>query len=286
VSTGSPAGHGFAPTDAAICERYPDPDACRAALSEDDRAAGYGRPARAVLAHDGYYSFSPAPGLRFVVLDTVTDSCGSEFCSEGSVDDVQFRWLEEQIVAAEGMNQRVLAFSHHTLRTTRFPSDDASEQPLHYGQLVDRRDGQPQNQTGGETLEQLYCRHPVVIAHVSGHEHENYVEDHKCAGDDPPTPGVGRFIHVSTAAHIDWPQQSRMIEVVRNGDATLSLVLTILDHEGPPYPGNEPHGAEQPPKLASIARELTYNDYQASRRARGEPEDRNVIVVMDDPVSG
>jgi hypothetical protein len=35
--------------------------------------------------------------------------------------------------------------------------------------------------------------------------------------------------------------------------------------------------------LASIARELAYNDYQNSRGSRGSPEDRNLIIVLDRP---
>jgi hypothetical protein len=73
-----------------------------------------------------------------------------------------------------------------------------------------------------------------------------------------------------------------MIELVKNGDGTLSLVLTILDHDGPARPGAGTAGYSVL-RLAAIARELAYNDYQGSRAARGEREDRNVIVKMDRP---
>ena len=69
---------------------------------------------------------------------------------------------------------------------------------------------------------------------------------------------------------------------MRNGDGTLALVLTILDHEGPPRPGAGSAGAAIS-RLAAIARELAYNDYQGNRGARGEREDRNVIVKMNRP---
>jgi metallophosphoesterase (TIGR03767 family) len=261
LTTGTPLGHGFAE-----------------------------RPPAAIANHDGYYAFSPVPGLRFAVLDTVTDECGSVFCSEGSVDDAQFQWLREEIETAASAGQYVLVFSHHTLRTTRFPSTDGSEEPLHFGQRFDRRGNQPQNPTGGMTLEELFCAHPNVIAHVAGHEHENYVEHHECAADQPPTPGPGDFWHISTAAHIDWPQQSRMIELVNNGNGTMSLVLTMLDHDGPANPGGAPQttdgqgqAADDVLRLAAIGREIAYNDYQGSRGARGAPEDRNVIIVLDRP---
>jgi hypothetical protein len=280
LSTGSPVGHGFGPAPCTIDEPIADED-----------CAGYGRPVEADLNNDGYYSFSPKTGLRFVVLDTVTDECGTVFCSEGSVDDPQFQWLDEQIRMAASMGEYVLVFSHHTLRTTRFPSTDLTEYPIHYGQRFDRQNpGNPQN-VSLVTLEDLFCSSPNVLAHIAGHEHENYVEEHNCT--DPPLPGFtneGSFVHVSTAAHIDYPQQSRMIELIDNGDATMSLALTILDHSGPPNPGGPPPdgglGAvgAQVLKLASVGRELGYNDYQGSRAAIGdEVSDRNTIIVFDRP---
>ena len=281
LTSGTPTGHGFAPSDPAHCVKYGDEAAACRKASEHVGDATLGRPDSAVLAHDGYYAFVPRRGFRFVVLDTVTDECGTVFCSEGSVDDTQFNWLAGQIAAAEAAGQYVLVFSHHTLRTTRFPAD-ATEQPQHNGERVDRRGGQPQPPSAVKTLEELFCEHPTVIAHVAGHEHENYVERHGCAADLPSTAGTNPvFWHISTAAHIDWPQQSRMIELVK-ARGRLALVLTVLDHAGSPNPGSGAAGGG-PPRLASIARELSYNDYQGSRAARGERQDRNVILPLDRP---
>ena len=296
-TTGAPVGHGFAlspglpaDTEEQFCETNPrDADCVRAT---------YGRPPEADRNADGYYSFSPKPGLRFVVLDTITDECGSEFCSEGSVDDPQFQWLRRQIATAEELGQYVVVFSHHTLRTTRFPSTDTSEFPLHYGQRVDRRErGNPQNPGGGQTLEELYCASPAVLAHVAGHEHANYVDRYDCQDDDPPpaTCTVAascrnpHFWHISSAAHIDWSQQARMIELVKLG-GNMSFVLTMLDHDGPANPGGQPpgredggHAPDDVVRLAGIGREISYNDYQGNRGARGGRQDRNVILATDRP---
>ena len=218
------------------------------------------------------------------MLDTITDECGSEFCSEGSVDDTQFQWMREQIAAAEELGQYAIFFGHHTLRTIRFPSTDASEQPLHFGQRFDRRSpGNPQSPGGGETLEELFCSSPAVLGYVAGHEHANYVERHDCADDQPPPPSCvvpaacrnPHFWQISTAAHIDYPQQARMIELVKLG-SNMSFVLTVLDHNGPANPGGPPPGHEESghapdgvPRLAAIGREIAYNDYQGDRAARG-----------------
>ncbi len=266
ATTGTPVGHGFA-----------------------------NRPPQARVNHDGYYSFKPRPGLRFVVLDTVTDECGSQFCFEGSVDDVQFRWLEDELSAAASAGEYVLTFSHHTLRTTRQPTTDVTEQPIHYGRRGDRENPlNPQNVSVGRSLEELYCEHPNVLAHVSGHEHQNYVEHHDCSFEQA---GPGDFWEVSTAAHLDWPQQARLLELVSDG-GQMSLVLTIVDHTGPANPGGAPalcpgrrpaggcgNAGEQVVRLAGIARELAYNDYQGGRfgGARGERDDRNLIVPLGRP---
>ena len=280
-TTGTPVGHGFAPSVADDCERYgPEEAACReaAASNQDDPAAELGRPHEAVLNHDGYYSFMPKPGFRFIALDTITDECGNEVCAEGSIDEAQFAWLRRQLTLA-GSDERVIVFAHHTLRTIRWPNPDPTEQDVHYGQRVDRRGGQPQNPATTETVEELFCKNPAVIAYVSGHEHENFVEEHTCPEDGPaPAPGPGHFYELSTAAHVDFPQQSRLIEVVRLPSGGEALVATMLDHAAPPRVGQA--AGDQVLRLASIGREIAYNDYQGNRGARGARSDRNVVLPL------
>jgi len=267
VTSGTPAGHGFLPTGE---------------LSPAQQEAGYGLPFSADANDDGYYSFSPRGGLRFIVLDTITDECGTILCSEGSIDDAQFLWMADQIERATSMRQYVIVFGHHTLRTIRLPSDDATEQPIHDGQRVNREDpSQPAGSSPAETLEELFCRSPNVIAHVAGHEHENYLRHHTCEREETsPTTGTADFWEVATAAHIDWPQQARMIELIRNPRGRgMWLALTLLDHAGPPEPVWDPASADVL-TLASVARELAYNDFQNNRASRGDRDDRNVVVKI------
>jgi hypothetical protein len=81
-----------------------------------------------------------------------------------------------------------------------------------------------------------------------------------------------------------------MIELVDNGGGQMSIVATMLDHAGPPNPGDaqaslDARGTagEQVLKLASMSRELAYNDFQASRGALGGRDDRNVILPLAQP---
>ena len=263
ATTGVPVGHGYAPG--------PRPDVL----------GGLGRPAVADRNDDGYYSYRPAPGFRFVVLDTITHECGSDVCAEGSIDDPQFQWLGAQLAAAEARQQYVVVFSHHTEATTRFPSTDPTEAPLHFG----TRDANPATT---ETLEELLCSHqPTVLAHVDGHTHENTVVEHRCDELTAPGPGVGTegsYWELSTSSHLDWPQQSRFLEILPVGRRHLALVATMIDHAGPVDAPTS--GARGPIRLASIARELAYGDPQSPHEAQGDPADRNVIIGFDRPPPG
>jgi hypothetical protein len=64
----------------------------------------------------------------------------------------------------------------------------------------------------------------------------------------------------------------------------------MIDHGGPANPGAPKpdltasgDAGNEPTRLASIARELAYNDYQADRGALGNRTDRNVIVPLHKP---
>ena len=128
----------------------------------------------------------------------------------------------------------------------------------------------------------------LVVAFVAGHQHRNRIAAHARAGD-------GGFWEIVTSAHADWPQQSRLLDLVDNTDGTLSIFGTIFDHGAPARPGVRP--ARRGPRLsvrevewlASIARELSYNDPQGENGRdgladrRGTRADRNVELLIPNP---
>lgn len=119
-----------------------------------------------------------------------------------------------------------------------------------------------------------------MIAYVSGHTHEHNID--AFARPD----GSGGFWGIETSAIVDWPVQARVIEVMENGDGTLSIFGTIIDHEGPitaPAPDSDA-SAFDPADLASVGRTLAYNDPQAGAgTGEGDAADRNVELLLDDP---
>jgi metallophosphoesterase (TIGR03767 family) len=204
----------------------------------------------------GYYTFDPSPEVHCVVLDTVNPAAGAN----GNIDAAQFEWLDADLTANAG--KITLVFAHHTIATM----DNALARP-----------NDPSPPRLGADLEGLLRTHPNVVALVNGHTHRNAVIPHST--DD----GIhGGFWEINTAAHIDWPEQSRLIEVFDNADGTLSIFGTIVDHMAAP----DEAGSLTPSGLAAISRELAYNDPQhAPAAGAGTPLDRNVELIVASPLA-
>ena len=92
--------------------------------------------------------------------------------------------------------------------------------------------------------------------------------------------GGGGFWEVNTASHIDWPQQSRLVELADNKDGTLSIFTTMVDHGAPLRPGE----LGGPMKLAALGRLLAANDWQdRDENRRGTRSSRNVELLVAAP---
>jgi hypothetical protein len=242
------------------------------------RPVGHGFGPANQASGEGYYAFAPKPGLRFVVLDSVADSG-----DQGNLDDRQFWWLHAELLGAEARRELVLVFAHHALT-----SMDQRASGVHLGvegSCPSTFPGTPPS--ADETVLCLLARHPAVVALVAGHSHRNRITPYRRPG--------GGFWEIVTAAHTDWPQQSRMIDLVRNQDGTLSLYTHVIEHTAPPRPPRvRPTrrgllSTAEITRLASIARELAFNNPHAEngedafRDRRGTPLDRNVELLVPTP---
>jgi metallophosphoesterase (TIGR03767 family) len=233
------------------------------------RPVGHGFTQDNIAHGTAYYTFDVG-AMRGIVLNTVNSAGGADGC----LDPTQLGWLETQLqsvssqwISAAGdlvgpsgaTDQHVVIFSHHTV-------DTMDNVPAGSG-LV----------TGAEVRD-LLLRYPNVILWVNGHTHRNQVVAYPRPSGSPV---AGGFWELNTAAHIDWPQQSRIVEVVDNRDGTLSIFGTIVDHAGYVSPSSALAG---PIALAALSRELSANDWQ-NRTAvrRGELSDRNVQLVVPAP---
>jgi metallophosphoesterase (TIGR03767 family) len=245
----------------------------RAHLEASGLPKGHGFTENNVRESHCYFVSDHVDGLRLIVLDTV--NAGGHY--RGSIGERQFAWLEERLeevhscfwseagrpVTTPNQDRVVVICSHHGIATlTNDLADAELESDL--------------PRVLGPRVEALLHRFPNTVLWVNGHTHRNRVRPRP----DPSgrTPG---FWEVTTSSLIDWPCQSRLIEIVGNGDGTLSIVSTMVDHDAPA----DPREADGVLRLAAIHRELAANDPHAGFASgkHGETSDRNVELVIPSP---
>jgi metallophosphoesterase (TIGR03767 family) len=265
----------------------PDPDRRILSTTEYKREVGAKHGYRFVDAAERkasknvatYYAFRPRKGIELISLDTVAEGGGSN----GNLDDPQYKWLEKTLKQAAKADRLVIAYGHHTLATmdnTRSDELAGACTPPKPGCDADPRKSTPLHRgtKGAKTVRDLFLKYPNVIAYVAGHTHENRVDLYR--------KGKSAFWQINTASHADWPQQSRLIELMDNHDGTLSLFNTVLDQAGPiaaPAPGTPAAGFTDA-QLGGLSRVLAWNDPQQAKPDQlGRKQDRNVELVLRDP---
>ncbi|RLA60015.1 MAG: hypothetical protein DRQ89_13375 [Epsilonproteobacteria bacterium] len=193
--------------------------------------------------HAYYYTWIPRPGLRFVALDTNSEGGGDA----GRLAAPQFRWLTS-VLESTPSSTLVVVFGHHTLPTLNSDApdlcpDDPSKcdrdprraTPFHFGcplkeASTTQRDCDVRyaNPPAPDNLRDLLLGYPNVILYVSGHTHMNRIDAYTTGG------GSG-FWEVTTSSTVEWPQQSRLLEIMDNQDGSLSIFATVID----PFAGLE-----------------------------------------------
>jgi uncharacterized repeat protein (TIGR01451 family) len=279
---------------------------------DDDHGFEFVDPAEVAASNDSasYYAWDPpqTPGFRFITLDTNSEggqtaegvASGS---ANGNIDDPQFEWLRAELDAAQAADKLIVLFGHHPIRsmTTLIADEQASpctvndmhpdtpphdvnpgcdsdprvSTPVHPG--ADLAPGDPR-----ESLVELLAGYPNVISYVAGHTHENRLLPCGQAAGCGANPV---WWEINTAATADWPQQSRLVEVMDNEDGTLSIFGTVIDSEQPAAaPPAGPAAAFTPDQLASVGRTIAFNDPQGGEgTGEGGPEDQNAEMLLPDP---
>ena len=205
----------------------------------------------AAAARDGraWYAFDAGP-LRCLMLDTVNPYGGWQ----GSLDREQFAWLEAELADARRQGALgCLLFSHHPL--------DALTNVW----------GPPGDRVGADEAGRVISGAGNVLAWVNGHDHVNRVLAHPGAGER------GTWWEVTTASHIDWPQQARIVEIGTDAAGSLFIACTSVDHLGLVDP--RCGALDDPLALAGWSRELSANLRPSTRDSAGSAADRNVILA-------
>jgi metallophosphoesterase (TIGR03767 family) len=237
-------------------------------LRADSRPFGHGFSERNRLDGTAYYVYD-TPAVRFIALDTNCLAGGAGGC----LDREQARWLEARLsevhsahrgpdgseIRTDRYDRLVVVFSHHgteTLDNTRGGHAGPYGEPLL-----------------GAGLLGLLHRFPNVVLWLNGHTHTNAVRLRR----DPSDPARG-FWEVTTCALVDWPCQTRVVELVDHGEY-LAIVTTMVDHDTP----TAPRKLETADELASLHRELAANVPRDVAALAGAPGDRNVELRIIPP---
>jgi 3',5'-cyclic AMP phosphodiesterase CpdA len=165
--------------------------------------AGHGLTQDDVDSGKGYYSTQPLAGkpIKMIVLnstDSTQDTLG--IAQQGSMDTVQFSWLHEELIASASNQELVIIVSHHRLE-----------------------DFHAQSEVPAEMIKSLLADSGNVILHITGHGHT-----------DRKRLQVGErdrgYWELMTASTIDFPLQSRILELVDERNGYLSIYVTNFDH--------------------------------------------------------
>lgn len=227
-----------------------------------------------VTGNTSWWSRPEGDHVQVIGLDTCNHTMGSD----GSMGPAQTAWLEDELqrhhsrwrdqagreIAGAGTDRLVVLASHHNSWTMGNASDDIYD---------------PGRRTTGVELVALIARYPNVVLWLNGHSHEHKILVHPGA-----TTGSGCW-EVDTASGIDFGQQGRTIEVFDNGNDTVSIFSTVIDHAAAPAVAHRHDRDWTVPELASMSRELAANDNRwiDPIALLGGPEDRNVELVVKAP---
>jgi len=257
------------------------PDPGRRPVSRSEFVAAHFRPAGRPAGHgfternlrDGTaYYVHDIPAARLIALDTTCLAGGADGC----LDLDQARWLESSLAEVHSVyrgrdgeqvrtgndDKLVILFSHHgidTLTNSRLAHSGPEGVPLLSGQ---------------EALDLLH-RFGNVVLWLNGHTHTNAITPRR----DPAAAGRG-FWEVTTCAVVDWPCQTRLVELI-DSDGDLAIVCTMVDHDTPPAAA----ALVSSDDLASLHRELAANMPFAGAGSgqEGSATDRNVVLRLPAP---
>lgn len=190
---------------------------------------------------DGDYVVQPKSDLplRLIVLNTVGGVLSEGALAQEKIDG----FLDAALREAEASRALVIVASHH-------PSDSIA--------------------ATGAALRARLNACPNVVLHLAGHTHKNLVMPRP--GDDPQH----GYWEVTTAGLVDWPQQSRLVELVDCRNGILEVWLTMVDLPTE----HRPLGRLVEASRFLALREIHSGALGSGVASEGRAIDRNVILPV------
>jgi metallophosphoesterase (TIGR03767 family) len=228
----------------------------------------------------------PTDPIQFICLDTNKPhgNPGSINGSDGTLNEADFIWLEQQLKACSSRYRNdytygswvsqpavkdkfIILYAHHPIASINNDGPNSAQ----------RR------------LRELLLRFPNVVAYLSGHTHANTIKPYAVSYGANNRNG---FFDITTASTMDYPNQSRIVELTQSENGVVSINTTMLDLDAPVAWNGD---VDTPKGLAALGRELAFNDPQEIDRyghgfsdsfrahREGNVSDRNTRLMLPAP---
>lgn len=189
----------------------------------------------------GWYSVSPAPGLRLIAVDTSDRPLAIPTLpyDDGCLSIIQREFLRWELRAAQERGELVIVASHYPSQSLEVSSGSAVS-PSGFRDLLNE------------------C--PNVVLHLAGHHHTNRVFDRN------------GYVEVQTCSTLALPQEGRVIEIWRDvTDGSVLIGYRMFSHldESLPALGDDPLRA-----LREVAKAIAQMDKAKSTVRRAATEEQ------------
>jgi metallophosphoesterase (TIGR03768 family) len=168
------------------------------------------------------YSFHPKPGIpiKVIVLDDTMKGTDNTQYAMGCLDKARRDWLITELEEGQ-RNDKLMIIAAHIPINPQQTLDPGSQ---NFSLFV----APPSVVTDAQLLEILHG-YPNLMLWISGHRHVNVVSPQPFNVSDPGVEPERNFWEVETASLRDFPQHLRTFDIHRNGDNTISIIVTNVD---------------------------------------------------------
>jgi metallophosphoesterase (TIGR03768 family) len=177
--------------------------------------SGHGFTQENIKTGSACYSFEPKANIPIKVIvldDTMPENISANSYSYGYLDNDRFKWLISELDEGQKSGKLMIVTSHCPINVVMPPGEASmwsSVSPVSEATL----------------LAKLHT-YSNLILWLAGHRHNNCVTVQPST--DPNHPEYG-FWEVETASLRDFPQTFRTINIVRNSDNNISIIITNVD---------------------------------------------------------
>ncbi|HPY74708.1 MAG: metallophosphoesterase [Planctomycetes bacterium] len=259
---------------------YTVPDARRRNLSGEEFIQFHqnfrtGFPGKMANVKKGYYSFYPKSGLPLKVI--VMDTASRLGTSLGGLDKNQFNdFVIPELESSKAKNELVILASHHPSNRLKslasikeafkklFQKDPKMQEVLPE-LLADFEETKAIGYVAEEKFIEKMKSYPNIIAHIVGHCHKNKIIQIGTAN--------AGYWEIQTSSLLVYPQQSRLLEIVYEGNQIGAIHTCVVDHNSAPG------------SLAARSRVLAKetSSTEEIQEFMGQPQDRNSILRFHIP---